>query len=139
MENNTTNEKDPRVTSTGPLENHTTNASDSTGDHPDQIELTFQFASDKSVAKVRKFRKKSTATEAQYDRIVTMLRTGTKSTFDFRKLGIMSPASRIKEMNDKLGYYIPTIDLRDLYDEEGFLHKRVGVYELIDEPPGKAQ
>ena len=82
----------------------------------------------------RKFSAKSTATEAQYDRIVTMLRTGSKSTFDFRKVGIMSPASRIKELNDKHGFYIPTIDLRDLYDEEGFLHKRVGVYELIGEP-----
>ena len=67
-----------------------------------------------------------------------MLRTGSKSTFDFRKVGIMSPASRIKELNDKHGFYIPTIDLRDLYDEEGFLHKRVGVYELIDEPTDKA-
>ena len=87
-----------------------------------------------SAPKQRKFSRKSTATEAQYERIVAMLRSGSKSTFDFRKVGIMSPASRIKELNDKYGYYIPTIDLRDLYDTEGYLHKRVGVYELIDEP-----
>lgn len=82
----------------------------------------------------RKFSAKSTATEAQYDRIVKMLRTGAKTTFDFRRVGIMSPASRIKELNDRHGFYIPTIALRDLYDEEGFLHKRVGVYELVSEP-----
>ena len=37
-------------------------------------------------------------------------------------------------MNEKLGYNIATIALRDIYDEEGFLHKRVGVYELIERP-----
>ena len=63
-----------------------------------------------------------------------MLSTGEKSTFDFRRAGIMAPATRIKEMNEKLGYNISTIALRDIYDEEGFLHKRVGVYELIDRP-----
>lgn len=133
MNRDSTNEKDPRVTSTGPFENHTT-SDDSTGTNPAQVELTFEFKPETPATKKRKYSRKSTATEAQYERIVTMLRTGTKSTFDFRKVGIMSPASRIKELNDKRGYFIPTVDLRDLYDEEGFLHKRVGVYELIDEP-----
>ena len=83
------------------------------------------------------FSAKSTATEAQYERIRNMLRTGTRSTFDFRKAGIMAPAARIKEMNDRLGYYIPTIALRDLWDDEGYCHPRVAVYELIDEPNGE--
>lgn len=134
MEKDTTNGKDPRVTSTGPFEENTTNSADFTGASPAQVELTLEFKPDKPATTKRKYSRKSTVTEAQYDRIVTMLRVGPKSTFDFRKVGIMSPASRIKELNDKLGYYIPTIALRDLYDEEGFLHKRVGVYELIDEP-----
>lgn len=81
----------------------------------------------------RKFNPKSTQTEAQYERIRNMLRTGTRSTFDFRKAGIMAPAARIKEMNGK-GYYIPTVALRDLWDDEGYCHPRVAVYELIDEP-----
>lgn len=85
----------------------------------------------------RKFSPKSTATEAQYQRILDMLRTGTRSTFDFRKAGVMAPAARIKELNDRHGYYIPTIALRDLWDEEGFLHPRVAVYELVDEPDGE--
>ena len=81
------------------------------------------------------FKSKSTATEAQYHRIVHMLRTGTRSTFDFRKAGIMAPAARIKELNDRHGYYIPTVALRNLWDDEGFMHPRVAIYELIDEPP----
>lgn len=84
-----------------------------------------------------KFSPRSTATEAQYERIRNMLRTGTRSTFDFRKAGIMAPAARIKEMNDRHGYYIPTIALRDLWDDEGFLHPRVAVYELVGEPNGE--
>jgi len=130
----TTNKKDPRVTSTGPSEKNTTNTHDSIGANPAQFELKLEFNPEKPATKKRKFSRKSTATEAQYERIVTMLRVGPKSTFDFRKAGIMSPASRIKELNDRYGFYIPTIDQRDLYDSEGFLHKRVAVYELIDEP-----
>ena len=110
------------------MTNHTNDGASekATGGEPD--------GSKKSANNTRKFSARSTATEAQYHRIVTMLKAGPKSTFDFRKVGIMAPASRIKELNDRYGFYIPTIDLRDLYDEEGFLHKRVGVYELIDEP-----
>lgn len=107
MNQHTTNEKALRLQSEG-FDKHTTNG--------------------------LKFSAKSTATEAQYTRIVKLLRTGEKSTFDFRKAGVMAPAARIKEMNDRLGYYIPTIALRDLYDPEGYCHPRVAVYELINEP-----
>ena len=69
--------------------------------------------------------------------IALLLRTGTRSTFDFRKAGIMAPAARIKEMNDKYGYYISRIASRDLWDDEGFMHPRVAVYQLIDEPHGE--
>ncbi|WP_144264452.1 helix-turn-helix domain-containing protein [Polaromonas sp. C04] len=89
---------------------------------------------DKNTTTARKFSAKSTATEAQYERIVRMLRIGERSTFDFRKAGIMAPAARIKELNDKHGFYIPTVALRDLWDEEGFCHPRVAVYSLVDEP-----
>lgn len=111
MNQNTTNGKAPGLQSEG-FEKHTTNKHNSS--------------------------LKSTATEAQYDRIIKMLRAGEKSTFDFRKAGIMAPAARIKELNDQHGAYIPTIALRDLYDDEGYCHPRVAVYELIDEPKGRA-
>lgn len=81
-----------------------------------------------------KFSPKSTATEAQHERVLRMLRRGPKNTFQFRRAGIMSPASRIRELNRKPGYYLPTVALRDLYDEQGFRHRGVAVYELVDEP-----
>ncbi len=88
----------------------------------------------KNTSKPRNFSAKSTVTEAQYERIVRMLRTGEKSTFDFRKAGVMAPAARIKELNDKHGAFIPTIALRDMWDAEGFLHPRVAVYGMVSEP-----
>lgn len=63
-----------------------------------------------------------------------MLRAGEKTTFDFRRAGIMAPAARIKELNDKFGYHIATVAQRDVWDDEGFRHSRVAVYELISEP-----
>lgn len=87
-----------------------------------------------SAPKQRQFTAKSTATEAQYDRIVKMLRPANRSTIELRKGGVMMPAARIKEMNDRHGYVIVRIELRDLWDEDGFLHPRVAVYELQSEP-----
>ena len=77
---------------------------------------------------------KSTANEAQYERIVSMTRTGEKSTIDLRRGGVMMPAARIKEMNEKRGYEIKRVDRRDLYDDEGYCHPRVTVYALLSEP-----
>ena len=77
---------------------------------------------------------KSTSAKAQYERIVTLTRTGEKSTIDLRRGGVMMPAARIKEMNDKLGYNIIRVALRDLWDEWGFCHPRVAIYALISEP-----
>jgi hypothetical protein len=130
---NTTNEKALGLSSEGSMK-CAINAHYSTGSSPTQLELKLEIKSDQSAIKISKHSLKSTATEAQYERIDRMLTTGSKSTFEFRRAGIMSPASRIKEMNDKLGYYIPTVDQRDIYDEQGFLHKRVAIYELIDRP-----
>lgn len=94
---------------------------------PGKVEVAF-----KSIRP--QFTAKSVATQAQYVRIIDMLRVGEKSTFDFRKAGVMSPAARIKELNDEHGYSIPTVARRDLYDAEGFMHPRVAVYALRAEP-----
>ncbi len=130
---NITNEKALGLQSKG-SKKCATNVADFNGINAAQIELSLEIKTGQPAAKTRKFGLKSTATEAQYERIDRMLSTGVKNTFQFRKAGIMSPASRIKEMNDKLGYYIPTIDQRDIYDDEGYCHPRVAVYELIDRP-----
>ncbi|CDS50799.1 hypothetical protein [Polaromonas sp. CG9_12] len=130
---NTSNEKALGRTSEGSMK-RATNSDDSNAVSPNQLELKLTFKAGQPATKTSKYGLKSTATEAQYERIDRMLTTGEKSTFQFRRAGIMSPASRIKEMNDKLGYYIPTTDQRDIYDEQGFLHKRVAIYELVDRP-----
>lgn len=82
----------------------------------------------------RKFSAKSTATHVQYERIKLMLKTGEKSTIALRRGGVMMPAARIKEMNDRHGYVIRRVDLRDLYDEDGYLHPHVAIYALISCP-----
>lgn len=89
----------------------------------------------------RKFSAKSTATEAQYDRIDRAFDYVGKliSTLDFRKMGVIHPSGRIKEMNEKLGYYIPTVDLRTVIDDQGFAHPRIAFYELIDRPIEQGQ
>lgn len=86
---------------------------------------------------MKKRTNKSTATAAQYIRLLAMLRWGgEKSTLDFRKNGVIAPAARIKELNDKYGYSIPRVASRDLYDEQGFCHPRIAIYRLESEPEG---
>lgn len=77
---------------------------------------------------------KSTVNAAQYLRITKLLRAGKKNTYELRRNGIMAPAARIKEMNDRLGFQIPTVDRIAIYDEEGYPHFGVAVYQLIKEP-----
>jgi len=74
----------------------------------------------------------STATAAQRVRIVEMLRTGEKSTFDFRKVGVMQTSTRIHELR-AMGYSIMTTR-RDLFDANGYRHDRVAIYALVGEP-----
>jgi hypothetical protein len=80
---------------------------------------------------------KSTSTAAQIARIAKMLRTGDRSTLDFRRKGIMAPAARVIEMNERHGFDIRRIALRDLYDGEGFRHCRVAIYRMFGSPDVK--
>lgn len=132
---NSGNEKAPGLQSEGSSKN-TTNATDSTGSKPAQIEMKLEFNPEKPAATKRKYSRKSTATEAQYDRIDKAFDFTGKliSTLEFRKMGVIHPSGRIKEMNEKLGYYIPTVDLRTVTDDEGYQHPRIAFYELIDRP-----
>jgi len=72
---------------------------------------------------------KSTATQAQHERILTMLRIGEKSTFDFRRAGIMQTSTSILELRRR-GYSIDTVARRDMFDADGHRHVRVAVYAL---------
>jgi hypothetical protein len=90
----------------------------------------------KNTTNVRNFSGKSTATEAQYERVDRAFDYVGKliSTLDFRRMGVIHPSGRIKEMNEKMGYDIRTVDLRTVIDDEGFAHPRIAFYELIDRP-----
>jgi len=101
--------------------------------NPNQLGLDFDKPTATPVK--RRYSKRSTATEAQYHRIVKMLRALPKSTLDFRKNGIMAPAARIKELIDNFGFDIRQ-NPADLVDSDGFLHKRVGIYTMLAEPEG---
>ena len=81
----------------------------------------------------RKFSSRSTATEAQYERIISELGNGPRNTMQLRMLGVLCPAGRIKELNDKFGYYISSNPI-NISDEYGFMHRGVALYELIDRP-----
>jgi hypothetical protein len=132
---NTTNsvsEKAPGLQSEG-FEKNTTNALDFTYKNSAQFELKLEFKPDAPAEKARKYSRKSTSTEAQYQRIVTMLETGPKNTMEFRRAGIMSPASRIKEMVDRMGYYISSTPI-NIWDEWGYCHKGVALYQLMSGP-----
>lgn len=89
-----------------------------------------------STKKLCKSGKKSVLVEAQYERIDKAFDFHGKliSTIDFRKLGVIHPAGRIKEMNEKRGYNIPKVEQRTVYDDEGFPHPRIAFYELIERP-----
>ena len=76
---------------------------------------------------------KSTATEAQRRRILDMLRTGPKTTLDFRRAGIMQSQTRVHELR-KSGYDLPTTGRVSVADDEGYMHVGVAVYELLAEP-----
>ena len=135
MPTNTASEKALGLQSEG-SEKNTTNTTDSTGISPAQVELTFEFKPATPATKKRKYSRKSTVNEAQYERIDGLYDCPGKliSTLDFRKMGVLHPAGRIKEMNEKLGYFIPTVDQRTVIDEQGYPHPRIAFYELIDRP-----
>ena len=79
---------------------------------------------------------KSAHKEAQYQRVDRGFDYPGKliSTIDFRKLGVIHPSGRIKEMNERYGYNIQKVALRTVYDDEGFPHPRIAFYQLIVRP-----
>jgi len=75
----------------------------------------------------------ATGTEAQRLRIVDMLRTGKKTTLDFRRAGVMQSQTRIFELRAR-GYDLPTVGRITVHDDRGFPHRGVALYELLAEP-----
>ncbi len=75
----------------------------------------------------------TTTGEAQRQRILEMLRTGQKTTLDFRRAGVMQSQTRVFELRAK-GYDIPTVSRVTVFDDQGFPHCGVALYELVREP-----
>ncbi|ARP85778.1 helix-turn-helix domain-containing protein [Bordetella genomosp. 9] len=75
-----------------------------------------------------KFNPKSTATEAQRERILSALATGPKTSYDLRRIGCYQCAARVLELR-RLGYDIRT-DLVTIIDGDGYSHSRVALYSF---------
>ncbi len=74
----------------------------------------------------------SSATEAQRERILRALRRGPQSTDSLRKMGVMMPAARVKELRDRFGCFIETTRIT-MVDRDGFIHCGVALYSLVSE------
>lgn len=81
-----------------------------------------------------KYSDRSTATEAQRERILQALRRRPQTTCDLRKMGIFQAPARVMELRLR-GYLIETTRIA-LVDQDGYLHKGAARYALISEPKG---
>lgn len=77
---------------------------------------------------------KSTATPAQFSRLLATMRTGPLNTYQLRAMGISHPAGRVRDLNRR-GYVIVTSKIETL-DQDGFMHRGVALYTLVSEPEG---
>lgn len=85
----------------------------------------------------KKYSARSTATEAQIQRLLDMLRTNRRNTHELRKVGISHPAGRIQDLK-KRGFAIDKSTISTV-DSDGYVHVGVALYELIGEPDGAAE
>jgi hypothetical protein len=76
-----------------------------------------------------KFSAKSTAIEAQHERILQALSRRPHTSHDLRCIGIYQAPARIKELRDVFGYEIQT-SLVPLVDRDGYSHPRCALYSL---------
>lgn len=74
----------------------------------------------------------STALEAQRRKILALLRTSPKHTYQLRALGISHPAGRVLELQ-RMGYDIQTERISTV-DGDGYMHHGVARYTLNAEP-----
>ncbi len=74
---------------------------------------------------------RSTATEAQIQRLLDLLRTGSRHTHERRRQGISHPAGRVQDLEGR-GFVIDS-DRTTTVDGDGFIHSRVAIYTLISE------
>lgn len=83
----------------------------------------------------RKYSRRSTATEAQIERLIEMLRARPHHTHELRKFGISHPAGRVQNL-EEMGFVIESTRITTI-DSDGFPHINVALYSLISEPDEK--
>lgn len=74
---------------------------------------------------------KSTATEAQLQRVLAMLRHRPQTSHDLLKAGIYHPPRRIRDLRER-GHIITTERIT-LTDRDGYQHRNCAEYTLISE------
>lgn len=68
--------------------------------------------------------------EGQVKAVLELLRVKPRTTCEFRRLGILSPAPRIKELREA-GYTILTY--KTAVNEAGYIHHNIAKYVLLEE------
>lgn len=75
---------------------------------------------------------KSTATTAQLNKLINLLRLRPHHTYELRQRGISHPAGRVQNLLQK-GFEINSARITTV-DGDGFTHRNVAIYTLIAEP-----
>lgn len=73
---------------------------------------------------------KSTSGAAQRKRILAALRTGPKTSFELRRMGVYQHSVRVFELR-RAGYSITTTRVT-LFDHDGFEHRGCALYSLAE-------
>lgn len=95
--------------------------------------LATRGTSEKHTAAVKQrsqFSAKSTSGAAQRHRILEALRTGPKTYFELRRLGIYQHSVRVFELR-RAGHSITTTRVT-LFDHDGFEHRSCALYSLSE-------
>lgn len=71
---------------------------------------------------------KSTANEAQRDRIIKALKRRPHTSYELRKMGCYMANTRVMELR-RMGYDIRT-ERVSIWDDQGYPHRRVALYAL---------
>ncbi len=81
----------------------------------------------------KQFSSKSTATAAQRDRIIALLRMRPHNGYELRRAGCYQAPTRIWELIHRFGFHIDSSRVT-VVDRDGFTHPGVALYALISEP-----
>lgn len=84
----------------------------------------------------RKFNARSTAKEAQIQRLLGLVTIRPHHTHELRKVGISHPAGRIRDL-EKRGFVFDS-DRITTIDSDGYAHRGVALYTLVSAPEGGA-